>query len=1514
MKNNYMKNQLNESTFLRAGVLVSLMIAGLIAASVHYAKGQIDINEYPPGHPNVTVSAVEQLKAFPVPRYKQGHTLLPNYPWIDPIYFGGRFQPGISDAQAVTNSVDIQTELAKNFNYYIHLSWSSDNFNTAWKNLANANTQWPIGLLTFRAQTGTKIWNQSLPGSNYLQNSSGQFLDVNGNVTTNKIWRPTAPTSSYTQDGLNARGYIQSALSGLTRNVDLVNEDGEVFWLYSTNALSADPQVAAAKSASGLDWETFHASKVKENDQQAYRDQFMSLPQLQNAKYTQYRMDGQREWNFRWEQQRYVSSLIKGQYYSTSDFYVRWPNNWKDWNGPWHGLKWMTESRHYEIAAGDRLYSPFVSAGWDANPENDVRPAQWLGLLKLVGMYGAEFYYTCYFNEQGNYNPPNPPPYNPRGYAWQAAMPPYSQAITSRYEDILRNGSLLPGDMIDVSHNPDIPYYQFSTGASNKVVSIRKSDTANKYAITGTIQNSSNVINSTPLSADVSITLNSQSLQFKIRRQGSTFIYDNTVPSAPVFYQLDEWHEATHPYYWSKDFSLEAELYDNATQTYKIKTTVPAGTASGDFRNATSFITYDDATTVFTPIEYVFQPRDAANSTYYVWVKARSRVNGVTTGLTVSVDNANQKTIGCISDTIWTWYRLDACSQQVIQYNSLSLANHILRLTPSNSKLEIDKIFLTRNSSTVMTPTGVACSGTTVTVTANGPLTFCQGGSVTLTASSGSSYQWSTGATSQAITVTTSGSYVVSVTGTGCTGVSAPQTVTVVTPPTANITASGSLTFCQGGSVVLTSSAGSSYLWTPGGATTQTLNVTNAGSYTVRVTNSSGCSATSGPSTVTVNSNPVATITANGSTTFCQGGNVTLTSSSGSSYLWTPGNQTTQAISVSSTGNYSVRVTNSSGCSATSSPQTVTVNIPAVPVITPNGSLNIYTGQTVTLTSSAGASYLWTPGGQTTQSITTGTAGNYRVTVTYSNGCSAISPVTTVTVTNPTPVTISVNGSTTICEGDSVMLTATSGFTYLWFPGLQTTQSIYVTENGNYSVQASNGTSAQTTITVNEKPLPPSISISYIPNSAYQLTAYEPSAVSYLWSNGMTSQTINITSAQTVWVKAISAFGCIGDMKSITSTAPVSQPCAKANMLTSFDIINVSATVAWNPAITADSFMVSYIPQGGNSITKVVPGNISSTKLTGLIAGTNYSWSVKTFCTSGTQTSSVSSFTTLGGPLSCGSTPVNLSTTNINYYSAKLNWYPTSAQQLKIRYRKTGTTTYSYRTLNALTNPDFASIGNLIPLTTYEWSILSICNGNSSLYSSKATFTTAGFCADPGTPGLQEINYDFVIINWNPSIVADSFKIRYAVEGTTDFKYKSIDGNPNTGWVKFYGVIADTDYFLQMRSVCSDGGKSLWSDTLFFHTTALPQPRPAASGQPLQLNAYPNPVKDKISYAFVAEKESEYVVKVTDMSGRELIKHYGHARVGVNGDDLNLTGYTSGIYMLVLEQGPVSGRFKFSIH
>jgi PKD repeat protein len=353
-------------------------------------------------------------------------------------------------------------------------------------------------------------------------------------------------------------------------------------------------------------------------------------------------------------------------------------------------------------------------------------------------------------------------------------------------------------------------------------------------------------------------------------------------------------------------------------------------------------------------------------------------------------------------------------------------------------------------------------------ITAGGPITFCSGGSVTLTSTSGTSYLWSNGATSQTITATTSGTYTVQVTnGVGCqSAASSATTVTVnPTPAAPNVTAGGATTFCSGGSVTLTSSAGNAYLWS-NGATTQSITATTAGTYTVQVTNPSGCqSAASAATTVTVNPTPAApNVTASGATTFCSGSSVTLTSSAGNAYLWSNG-ATTQSITATTAGTYSVQVANATGCQSTaSSTTTVTVNpTPAIALgtLTNPSSCGSTTGSiAISGTGSGSVSWSGAASGSTTvaslpTTIPNLAAGSYTLVLTSAAGCASNTITGSLTDPGaPTPPVIT-SSSAILCPGGTVTLTSSYPSGNTWST-LATTSSITITSAGTYSVQVTN--------------------------------------------------------------------------------------------------------------------------------------------------------------------------------------------------------------------------------------------------------------------------------------------------------------------------------------------------------------------------------------------------------------------------------------------------------------------------
>lgn len=263
------------------------------------------------------------------------------------------------------------------------------------------------------------------------------------------------------------------------------------------------------------------------------------------------------------------------------------------------------------------------------------------------------------------------------------------------------------------------------------------------------------------------------------------------------------------------------------------------------------------------------------------------------------------------------------------------------------------------------------------------------------------SYLWSNGATTATVTINNNALLRVRVTGTNG-AVNSPWRIFLFLPsPNAGITANGPLEICDGQSVGLTATGGNfltGYLWS-NGATTQSIPVTQAGTYTVTLTQAfSGCSSTASidvlPATIT------ASISASGSLELCPGEKVDLEAIGGnasSSYLWSTG-ETTQTITVETTGNYVVTITQGAGCSGTSAPIHVEAyDVNFEPKFVPNGPLTFCKPGSVTLTADPGFSgYLWSTG-ETTQAITVvldGSGGpildtlSVTLSVTINNNCS----------------------------------------------------------------------------------------------------------------------------------------------------------------------------------------------------------------------------------------------------------------------------------------------------------------------------------------------------------------------------------------------------------------------------------------------------------------------------------------------------------------------------------------------
>ncbi|MBV6441714.1 MAG: hypothetical protein EPGJADBJ_03402 [Saprospiraceae bacterium] len=450
-------------------------------------------------------------------------------------------------------------------------------------------------------------------------------------------------------------------------------------------------------------------------------------------------------------------------------------------------------------------------------------------------------------------------------------------------------------------------------------------------------------------------------------------------------------------------------------------------------------------------------------------------------------------------------------------------------------------------------PPGANATGGVITCT--NPVILVQGNSLT----SGVTYSWSGPNgfmfNGQNSPVNTAGNYTLTVTdpATGCTSSATANVMNDNVPPSATVSApSGSQITCTNAFVALQVPAvgGYNYSWSGGLGNNPAAVAVLPGTYTITVTNpATGCSAT-GSATVTEDKT-IPNIAATGGELTCAQNFVILQGSSstpGVTYLWTGPNGFAVAQSnppVNVPGTYTFTVSNpENGCTATA---TATVGEDKTPpgISATGGQLSCQT-LTVELSGDSGtpgATMSWTgPGGFVFNgpNPVVNLPGAYTLTVTNPlNGCTAVQQVT---VDPPLVLTPVVSGSTKLCPGSTLTLTAESGYTvYEWSTG-DTAAQITVNQPGAYTVTVTDANQCTGTKTVSVTPAqPPNPVITGPPSlcigSSIMLDA-GAGYTGYNWSTGQNTQSISVNEAGTYTVTVTDTNGCTGvASKTITSMA-----------------------------------------------------------------------------------------------------------------------------------------------------------------------------------------------------------------------------------------------------------------------------------------------------------------------------------------------------------------------------------------
>lgn len=429
----------------------------------------------------------------------------------------------------------------------------------------------------------------------------------------------------------------------------------------------------------------------------------------------------------------------------------------------------------------------------------------------------------------------------------------------------------------------------------------------------------------------------------------------------------------------------------------------------------------------------------------------------------------------------------------------------------------------------------------------------CEGasnGSATVIPSGGTSsytYLWSNNSTAATIGSLSAGTYNVTVTDSKSCTVAASAIVPAGLPiVTAVVSTAVSCNGGTNGQLDLTATGGNtplSFSW-GSGVTSEDRASLAAGNYTVTVTDAIGCTKTV---VSTVYQPAVLDVTGTVMDVRCYGattGEINIVPTGGTApytYLWSSG-ATTEDISASTAGSYTVTVTDIKGCTDTYSgtiTQPTLLTASAVPVAVTCYGESTGSANLTALGGATSYTYLWSNGAMT-EDISALPANTYTVTVTDANRCTA----TASTVVSQPAAALSASATATdiLCHGAStgaVDLTVSggtigSGYTYAW-SNSAATQDLTGVAAGTYLVTVTDANACTTVVSqVVTQPQPLVLTATVVhaacaagTDGSIDLTVSGgTTAYSYSWSNGATTQDITGLAPGTYTVTVTDANGC----------------------------------------------------------------------------------------------------------------------------------------------------------------------------------------------------------------------------------------------------------------------------------------------------------------------------------------------------------------------------------------------------
>ncbi len=454
------------------------------------------------------------------------------------------------------------------------------------------------------------------------------------------------------------------------------------------------------------------------------------------------------------------------------------------------------------------------------------------------------------------------------------------------------------------------------------------------------------------------------------------------------------------------------------------------------------------------------------------------------------------------------------------------------------------------------------------------------------------------------------------------------------------------------------------------------------------------------------------------------------------------------------------------------------------------------------------------------------------------------------------------------------------------------------------------------------------------PGSSVQLSA--PEGMNYLWSNGATTQNINVSSAGNYFLRLTSTNGCreysgfknIQNGQSYSVSVSVSKCPGQSHTLPNGSSVNSAGTypVTLTAANGCDSIVTTQLtylpaPQISNSVNPTtcgLPEGSITANVSGATGPYTYLWNTGATSTSISALSSGTYTVTVTASNSCSSSQSSIvassvcpqltghSISNITQNSASVNWPAYAcAKKYRVILKKSGSGNSTTFTVAAPATS--FNLTNLDVNSTYQVRIRIQCSQNGTVLSTISpiinftTLNSQGVACVPPTNISNSTTSNTATITWTPVSGALSYNLRYRLIGNTSWTVVSgINGGFSSYTIN--NLSSSTAYEFQLRTKCNASPDEFSAFTATFSFTTAAQ-RLSESISAMQISVLPNPAYEMVNLTIESSNPSAMSIRIYDLLGREILSENITTPEAITAKQYTLDEWSKGLYLIYIEQG-----------